>query len=318
MFYDLKDKRILVTGGAGFIGSHIVDRLFALGARLTVVDNLITGKKENIQHLIDKITFIEESFYADKVLNEALEGIDFVSHQAALRSVPKSVEIPFDYHEVNVTGTLKLFLKAKEKKVKRIVFASSSSVYGERTDFPEQETDLTQPLSPYAASKLMGEIWGYVFSELYKLPVVALRYFNVFGPRQSLENQYAVVVPKFITCLLNNEQPPIYGDGRQERDFTYIDNVVEANILAFTAKDIEGEVFNVASGAPQSVNSLLANLQDITGKNIDPAYLEPRAGDVKKTEASIERIKSVLGWQPKVNFREGLERTVKWFEENRG
>jgi len=314
---NLAGKRVLATGGAGFIGSHIVDKLIELGAEVTVLDNLVTGKIDNIKHNLDKIRFIEKDLTDESALNEALEGIELISHQGALRSVPKSVEIPLDYHRVNVTGTLKLFLKAKEKGIKRIVFASSSSVYGERKDFPEKETDKPSPLSPYAATKLMGEEYAYIFSKLYNLEVVSLRYFNVFGPRQSLENQYAVVVPKFIVCLLNEENPPIYGDGEQERDFTYVDNVVEANILSLTKPDVSGQVFNVASANPQSVNGLLRQINEIMGKNIGAKYLDFRPGDVLKTYADITKLKNLLGCDVKVNFYDGLKKTVEWFKTGR-
>jgi nucleoside-diphosphate-sugar epimerase len=312
----LKEKRVLVTGGAGFIGSHIVDRLVGLGAKVTVLDNLVTGKRENIKDNLDKIKFIEKDLTDDAVLEEALEDIDLVCHQAALRSVPKSVERPLDYHQVNVTGTLKLFLKAKAKGIKKIVFASSSSVYGERFDFPEKEIDNPKPVSPYAASKLMGEHYAYLFSRLYGLSVVGLRYFNVFGPRQSLENRYAVVVPKFIVSLLNSKSPPIYGDGDQERDFTYIDNVVDANILSLSKDSLGGEVFNIAGGKPYSVNQLFKTIQELTAKNIKPEYSEPRPGDVRKTCADISKAKELLGWQPKINFKQGLKETVNWFKDS--
>jgi nucleoside-diphosphate-sugar epimerase len=314
---ELKNKKVLVTGGAGFIGSHIVDKLLELGAEVTVLDNLITGKRENLAANLDKINFLEKDLTDEAALEEALEGVDLISHQAALRSVPKSVERPFDYHEVNVTGTLKLFLKAKEKGIKKITYASSSSVYGERVDFPEKETDLSQPVSPYAATKLMGEHYGYLFSKLYDLEVVSLRYFNVFGPRQSLENRYAVVVPKFITSLLKDESPPIYGDGEQERDFTYIENVVEANILALTKDNLGGQVFNIAGGDSKSVNYLLKVLKDLTAKSREPEYLDPRPGDVRKTFADITKAKELLGWQPKVSFEEGLRKTVEYFKDNK-
>lgn len=313
MSEQLQGKKVLVTGGAGFIGSHIVDRLVALGVKVTVLDNLITGNLENIKHNLDKIKFIEKDLTDDAALDEALENIDLVCHQAALRSVPKSVERPLDYHQVNATGTLKLFLKAKEKGIKKIVFASSSSVYGERFDFPEKETDLPKPVSPYAATKLMDEHYGYLFSQLYGLSVVGLRYFNVFGPRQSLENKYAVVVPKFIVSLLKENSPPIYGDGQQERDFTYIDNVVDANILSLSKDSLDGEVFNIAGGKPYSVNQLFKIIQELTAKNIKPEYLELRPGDVRKTYADITKARKELGWQPKINFKQGLEKTVTWF-----
>lgn len=312
----LKDKRVLVTGGAGFIGSHIVDRLLSLGTEVAVLDNLSTGKLKNIEHNLKRIKFIQEDLTDNAALEEALDGVEYVSHQAALLSVPESVENPFKYHKVNVGGTLELFIKAEKKGIKRIVFASSSAVYGERVNFPEKETDLPCPISPYAATKLNVEHYANVFSKLHDLEIVSLRYFNVFGPRQSLKNKYAMVVPKFITCLLKGESPPIYGDGNQERDFTYIDNVVQANILALTSQAAGGEVVNVASGDPRSVNGLLDAIRKITKKNIDPVYLDQRDGDVKKTYADTEKAKNVLGLEPKVNFYEGLEKTIRWFEEN--
>lgn len=314
----LQNKRVLVTGGAGFIGSHIVDRLLNLGAKVTVLDSLVTGSIENLSHNLDKIKFIQKDLNDESALEEALEGVEFISHQAALRSVPKSVEHPLDYHEANVSGTLKLFLKAKARRVKRIAFASSSSVYGERTDFPEKESDAPVPVSPYAATKLMGEYYAAIFSKLYQLEVVSLRYFNVFGPRQSLENRYAVVVPKFITCLLKGGSPPIYGDGKQERDFTYIANVVEANILALGQEGVAGEVFNIASGSPKSVNSLLEVLKEVIATDAEPVYLEKRPGDVFKTEADITKAARLLGWQPKIDFRPGLEKTIEWFRGKQG
>ncbi len=314
MSNELRAKSILVTGGAGFIGSHIADRLVELGAKVTVLDNLITGKLENIKHSLDKIKFIEKDLTDDTALDEALENIDLVCHQAALRSVPKSVERPLDYHRVNVTGTLKLFLKAKAKGIKKIVFASSSSVYGERITFPQKETDLPSPISPYAANKLTVEQYGYVFTTLYDFEVVSLRYFNIFGPRQSLENRYAVVIPKFITSLLGGRKPPIYGDGNQERDFTYVGNVVDANILALAKNNIGGQVFNIGCGRPYSVNHLYQRLKELTKKEIEAEYLPPRAGDVRKTSADISKAKQELGWQPKINFKQGLEKTVGWFQ----
>ncbi len=311
----IKGKKVLVTGGAGFIGSHVVDRLIAEGTEVVVVDNLITGKIENLEPNLGKIKFIKGDFTNQAILEKALEGVDLISHQAALRSVPKSVEMPLEYNRVNVNGTLNLFSKAKTAGVKRVVFASSSSVYGETDSFPEKENDLTRPISPYAATKLIGEHYAYIFSKLYNLEVVSLRYFNVFGPRQSLENQYAVVVPKFITCLLRGKQPPIHGDGNQERDFSYIDNVVDANLLALVKENIAGEVFNIASGNPYSVNYLLKLLKEITARDIEPVYLELRPGDLRKTQADIKKAEKSLGFKPKVDFYQGLKKTVAWFTE---
>lgn len=314
---DIQGRRILVTGGAGFIGSHITHKLVELGARVTVLDNLITGKIENIKDCLDRINFIQKDLTDDSALDEALEGIELVSHQAALRSVPKSVERPLDYHNVNVTGTLKLLIKAKERKIERVVFASSSSVYGERFDFPEKESDLPFPVSPYASTKLMGENYGYLFTKLYGLEAVSLRYFNVFGPRQSLENRYAVVIPKFITSLLVDKRPPIFGDGNQERDFTYIKDVVAANISALLKENIGGQIFNIAGGSPKSVNYLFSFLKKLTSKDLEPEYLEPRCGDVRKTHADISKAKKELGWQPHVSFEQALEETLNWFKDSK-
>lgn len=314
----IKGKKVLVTGGAGFIGSHIVQRLVSLGAQVVVLDNLVTGKRENIEAYLDKINFIERDLTDEAALDLALEGVDLISHQAALRSVPKSVERPFDYHQVNVTGTLRLLIQARDKGVKKVVFASSSSVYGERFDFPEKEDDLPQPVSPYASTKLMGEYYNYLFSKLYGLEAVSLRYFNVFGPRQSLENRYAVVVPKFITSLLANQGPPIFGDGNQERDFTYIEDVVDANILALAGNGLAGQVFNIAGGSPKSINYLLQITKELTAKSCNPKFLDLRPGDVRKTFADISKAKKLLGWQPQVPFYEGIKKTVEYFNEKTG
>jgi len=314
---ELKGKRILVTGGAGFIGSHIVDRLVEEGASVVILDNLCSGKIENIVQHKGKVKLIQKDLRDDAALSEALEGIELVSHQAALRSVPKSMERPLEYHDVNVTATLRLFLKAKEKGIRRIAFASSSSVYGERFDFPEKESDCVKPISPYAATKLIDEHYAYLFSKQFSLGVVGLRYFNVYGPRQSLDDEYAVVIPKFITCILEGKNPPIYGDGEQERDFTYVENVVDANILALTKADVEGEVFNIGNGAPNSVNGLLKSLNKIMNKNISATYLPIRAGDVRKTHSDISKAAKLLGWKPKIGFEQGLEKAVEWFRSRR-
>jgi UDP-glucose 4-epimerase len=311
---NLKNKRILVTGGCGFIGSHIVDRLVKENADVVILDNLYSGKIENISHHKGKVKLIKKDIRDERALNEAISGVELICHQAGLRSVPKSIAAPYEYHDVNVTGTLKLLLKAKEKGVRRVTFASSSSVYGERDNFPEKEFELAKPISPYAATKLICEQYGYLFSRQYKLGVVSLRYFNIYGPRQSLDDEYAVVIPKFITCLLKGKNPPIYGDGKQERDFTYVENVVEANILALTKQGIEGEVFNIGNGSPNSVNGLLKSLNKIMDKNISAVNLAPRPGDVRKTHADISKAKKLLGWQPRIGFEQGLVKAVEWFK----
>jgi len=312
----LKGKKVLVTGGCGFIGSHIVDKLVAQEAKVVVLDDLSSGKLENIAQNRSRIEFIKGDIRDEKILETALEKVDCISHQAALRSVPKSIGRPWDYNDVNVNGTLKLFLKARDKGIKKIVCASSSSIYGEREVFPEKEDEAVKPISPYAATKLIVEEYAYVFSKLYDLEIVNLRYFNVYGPRQSLDDEYAVVIPKFITCLLESRNPPIYGDGEQERDFTYVDNVVDINICCLTEESIAGEVFNVGLGKPNSVNKLFRDLKQIIGGSAEPSYRPQRPGDVRKTHADIEKVKKLLDWQPKVDFYEGLKRTVEWFRNS--
>ncbi|MGE4357073.1 MAG: SDR family oxidoreductase [Candidatus Omnitrophota bacterium] len=311
----------LVTGGAGFIGSHIVESLLKKGHRVKILDNFITGRYENLSFIQNNKKFarnckiIEGDIRDLRICEKACRGVDYVFHQAALRSVPKSMKYPREYNEVNVQGTLNILLAGKKAGVKRVVYASSSSVYGETTVFPEKEDFLPRPISPYACSKLAGEYYCQVFSASYNLETVSLRYFNVFGPRQSLESQYAIVVPKFIVSLLHNQSPPVYGDGRQSRDFTYIDNVVEANLLAMEKKGISGEVFNIASGKDYSVLSLLEILNRIMHKKIKPKFVSPRPGDVRRTWADISKAKRLLGFVPKVDFQNGLEKTVSWFKE---
>ncbi|MCF7908427.1 MAG: SDR family oxidoreductase [Candidatus Omnitrophica bacterium] len=315
MSNSLKDRKVLVTGGAGFIGSHIVDKLVKLGAEVTVVDNLITGNLDNLEQSFSKIKFIKSDFADQKILDQVLPGVELISHQAALRSVPKSVEAPLDYHKVNVSGTLNLFLAAKEAGIKRIVCASSSSIYGERDDFPEKENEIAKPISPYAATKLIVEQYSYVFSKIYNMKILNLRYFNVYGPRQSLEDEYAVVIPKFINCLFEGKSPPIYGDGNQERDFTFISDVVDMNIRCLEKDNVGSEAFNVGLGIPNSVNNLFNNLKEIIGSKLEPNYCPIRLGDVRKTHADIQKAKELLGFSPKVDFAQGLKKTVDWFRE---
>jgi len=309
-----KMSTYLVTGGAGFIGSNITERLVQNGEKVIVLDNLSEGKLENLSGVKEKITFIKGDIRDEKDLDKALKGVDFVLHQAALRSVPKSMERPLDYNDVNVTGTLKLLIKAKEHKVKRLVFASSSSAYGEKVKFPQVESDTTNPISPYASTKLMGEYYCRLFSNSFGLETVSLRYFNVFGPKQSLDNQYAVVIPKFITCILKDESPPIHGDGLQERDFTFIDNVIEVNIKAATVPGISGEIFNVACGVSTSVLGIVDTINRVLGKNVKPLFMPKRAGDVRKTLADVTKLKEKLGIKTFVQFEEGLRRTIEYFK----
>ncbi|MCQ9207550.1 MAG: NAD-dependent epimerase/dehydratase family protein [Omnitrophica bacterium] len=311
-----KKRKFLVTGGAGFIGSNIVETLVRMGEGVVVLDNLSEGKLENLSSVMEKITFMKGDIRSEKDLDRALRGVHFVLHQAALRSVPKSMEMPLEYNDVNVNGTLKLLVKAKEHRIKRLVYASSSSVYGETRKFPEKEKDLPNPISPYAATKLIGEYYCRLFSRSFGLETVSLRYFNVFGPKQSLDNQYAVVIPKFITCILDNKNPPIHSDGLQKRDFTFIDNVVQANVAAATARGVSGEVINVACGRANTLLDIVKEVNSILGKNIKPVHEPERAGDVKKTLADVTKLKKKLGLSKFIQFEDGLKRTVRWFEGN--
>jgi len=311
-------SRYLVTGGAGFIGSNIVDELVRRGEEVKVLDDLSSGKKKNLESVSGKIELIEGDIRDSAALKKALKGCDYVIHQAALRSVPKSLENPQLYDDVNVKGTLNVLIASHENKVKRLVFASSSSIYGDTIKLPQSEDQIPQPISPYAATKLSGEHYCRVFAKSYGLETVALRYFNVFGPRQSLESQYAVVIPKFITCILKDEQPPVDGDGKQSRDFTYVENVVDANLTAAVREGVSGEVFNVACGKGYNLLELVRILNEIIGKEIKPKFMPPRIGDVKHTLADVAKMKKLLKLDPKVDFVSGLRKTVEYFKSVNG
>ncbi|MCG8430073.1 MAG: SDR family oxidoreductase [Candidatus Omnitrophica bacterium] len=311
--------RYLVTGGAGFIGSHITERLLKEGHTVRVLDNFSSGKEENLSFAgayADNFKLIRGDIRDKAVCEQAGEKCDAIFHQAALRSVPKSMSAPHEYNAVNIDGTLNILEAARQAGVKRVVFASSSSVYGDVSTFPEREDFYPLLISPYALSKLAGEYYCRIFSEFFGVETVALRYFNVFGPRQALDDEYAVVIPKFITCILNDEQPPIFGTGKQSRDFTYIDNVVEANVLSATAPDIKHEVLNVANGSDTTVLELVQQLNAVIGKEVEPKFLPPRAGDVFRTLADVAKLKSALGFETRVDFTEGLRRTVEWFKKS--
>ena len=307
-------SRFLVTGGAGFIGGHITEELVRRGHHVRVLDNFSSGRKENIEKVMGKIELVRADIRSKESCDKACKAIDFVLHQAALRSVPKSMNDPQSYNEVNIGGVLNMLQSAARHKVKRFVFASSSSVYGETSDFPEKESFFPRPISPYALSKLAGEYYCQIFSCHWGLETVGLRYFNVFGPRQALDDEYAVVIPKFITCMLNDEHPPIYGTGKQSRDFTFVSNVVEANILAATRARAAGKVFNVASGRDYSVLDLVKILNKIMGKNIKPVFLAKRPGDVFRTLADLSNSKKNLGFVPRVDFCAGLVKAVEFFK----
>ena len=305
--------KFLVTGGAGFIGSHIVDALVKNGDKVCVLDDLSSGRRENLEGVADKIKFVEGDIRDKVIAAKAMDGVDYVLHQAALRSVPKSLGNPKLYNDVNINGTLNILEAAKEAKVKRVVCASSSSVYGETDRLPEKESFYPLLISPYALTKLAGEYYCRIFSEIYGLETASLRYFNVFGPRQSLENQYAVVIPKFVTCILKDESPPIHGDGKQTRDFTYVENVVQSNIKAATAPNIKCEVFNIACGKNYSVLDIVKYVNKILKKDIKPKFTPPRTGDVKDTLADIEKARKLIKFDPKIGFEEGLVKTVEYF-----
>jgi nucleoside-diphosphate-sugar epimerase len=307
----------LVTGGAGFIGSHIVEALVEKKHFVRVLDNFSSGRKENLSGVAGKIDLIRADIRSKEACLRATRGIDFVLHQAALRSVPKSMRQPQNYNEVNIGGTLNMLEASLQNKVKRFVFASSSSVYGDTKAFPEKESFLPQPVSPYALTKLAGEHYCGIFSRHWGLPCLSLRYFNVFGERQGLDDEYAVVIPKFITCLLNAERPPIYGDGKQSRDFTYVKNIVWANILAVTVKPaLAGGVFNIASGKDYTVLDLVKLLNKIMACQGRPVFLKKRPGDVLRTLADLSHSKRFLKFRPKIDFIRGLKLTAEYFKKN--
>jgi nucleoside-diphosphate-sugar epimerase len=308
----------LVTGGAGFIGSHIAAALLDAGARVRVLDDLSTGHRENIEEIGGDLDFIQGSVADEKLLDKALEGVEVVFHEAAIPSVPRSVEAPRQTHVASVDGTFSLLLAARDNKVRRVVYAASSSAYGDQPTLPKVETMQPDPLSPYAVAKLVGEYYCQVFTRVYGLETVSLRYFNVFGPRQDPGSQYSGVVSRFISSLCSAERPVIYGDGEQSRDFTYIDNVVAANLSAASAKDAAGKVINVANGRRITLNELLAELKELTGKqDITAEYREPRVGDVRHSLADNSLAREFLGYEVKVDLREGLQRTIDWWKSSR-
>jgi nucleoside-diphosphate-sugar epimerase len=306
--------KYLVTGGAGFIGSHISSALVKQGEKVVVYDNLSTGHRNNMQDFERDIEFVEADVRDTDALGRAMRGVDYVIHQAALASVPRSIDDPTSSQQVNTQGTLNVLLAAKANDVKRVVYASSSSVYGDSEVLPKVETMTPNPKSPYAAAKLGGEQYCLIFSEVYGLPTTSLRYFNVFGPRQDPNSQYAAVVPIFVTSLIKQKRPTIYGDGEQSRDFTYIDNVVAANLAACRDTDADGKVYNVACGDRFTLNELYSKLRSIIGTELDPIYDEVRPGDVKHSQADIGRIRKGLKFEVLVGFEEGLERTVEWYK----
>ncbi len=305
----------LVTGGAGFIGSHLVKKLLRKG-RVRVIDNFFTGKKKNIAGL--DVELIEADIRDPEKVKNACRGIDYIFHLAAIPSVTRSLKDPLLTNEVNVEGTLNLLIAAKENNVKRVIYSSSSSVYGENQKLPKKESMSPEPISPYAVSKLAGEYYCRLFLKLYHLETVILRYFNVFGERQNPDGEYAAAIPKFIIAALNKKKPTVYGDGEQRRDFTYVENTVEATILASESPgEAIGKIFNIASGKVRTVNDVLLCLNKILSQKIEPIYSKSRAGDIKDSWADISRSNNLLGYSPKIDFENGLRKTVNWFMERK-
>lgn len=309
----MSKKSYLVTGGAGFIGSHITERLVSEGHHVRVLDNFSSGHEANFKSIAGDIELVRGDIRDASLVNKATKGVEIVFHEAAIGSVPRSVADPVTTHEVNITGTLNVFLAARDAGAKRVVYASSSSVYGETPELPKREDMTPQPLSPYALSKLAGEHYASVFKHVYGFEIVSLRYFNIFGPRQDPESQYAAVIPRFITALLEGKAPVVYGDGLQSRDFTYVENVVNANLLASQTEGVAGRAFNVACGGRYSLLDLLAKIKELIGSDIEAIHGAPRTGDVRDSQAAIEAAEQALRYKVSVDFEEGIRRTVDWY-----
>ncbi len=306
-------KLALVTGGAGFIGSHLVEGLLQRGYAVRVLDNFATGRRENLASVAHDIEILEGDVRNLTTVRSAMRGVEVVFHQAALPSVERSVKNPLESNDVNTTGTLNVLLAARDAKARRVVYASSSSAYGDSPTLPKEESMPPHPLSPYAISKLAGEQYARIFWELYKLSTISLRYFNVFGPRQDPTTQYAGFIAKMMTCALERKPYPIYGDGEQTRDFTYVDNAVRANLLAAEAELTDAPALNVACGGRTSLKQVIAMVNDLTQQDLPIQFLPPRAGDIRDSQASLARIAEVLDYAPSVDVREGLRRTLEWY-----
>ena len=305
--------RYLVTGGAGFIGSNTVDELVRRGHSVVVLDDLSSGKEDNLAEIRNKITFIKGSITDIEVVRRAMHEAEYVLHLGARTSVPRSVKDPIDTNKINIEGTLNVLVAAKELKVKRFVFAASSSAYGETPTLPKVETMQPQPISPYGVTKYVGELYGQTFGRCYGLENVSLRYFNIFGPRQDPSSPYSGVLAKFCTAFLEDTPPLVFGDGEQTRDFTYVENAVQANLLACEAPNASGKVFNVGVGERISLNEVLRELGKISGKRLEAKYEPPRDGDIRDSQADISQARECLDYDPQVSFEKGLARTFEWY-----
>ncbi|MBI5666970.1 MAG: SDR family oxidoreductase [Chloroflexi bacterium] len=304
----------VVTGGAGFIGSHLAERLLKDGQRVRVIDNLITGKRDNLVHLNGQLEFHQVDISDADALRPIFKGVDTVFHQAALPSVPRSIDDPLTTHTYNVTGTLNVLMAARDAGVRRVVYAASSSAYGDISGEYKVEDMPPRPMSPYGVAKLAGEYYCQAFTQVYGLETVCLRYFNVFGPRQDPTSQYAAVIPLFITQMLDGKRPVIYGDGQQSRDFTYIDNVVHGNLLAATTPGVGGQVMNLATAGRVNLLELVERINRLLGTALEPIFAPPRPGDIKHSRASIDKARDLLHYEPVADFDTGLARTVAWYQ----
>jgi nucleoside-diphosphate-sugar epimerase len=307
----------LVTGGAGFIGSHLTEALVGRGDRVRVVDNLITGKRANLAHVAHAIEFVEGDLADLDAARRAVDGCEFVLHQAAIPSVPRSVQDPITSNRANIDATLNVLVAARDAGVRRVVYAGSSSAYGDTPTLPKREDMPTSPLSPYALQKLVGEQYMQLFTRLYGLETVTIRYFNVFGPRQDPSSPYSGVISIFVSALVEGRRPTIYGDSGHTRDFTYVANVVDGVLRACSAPGASGEVINVATAGRVSLKQLFDTIRDLTGAAVDPVYAEPRPGDVRDSQADITKARELLGYAPTVSFEEGLRRTLEWYQSSR-
>ncbi len=305
---------VLVTGGAGFIGSHLATRLVELGHKVRVIDNLSTGHRKNLSHLGSKVELLEADLRDSAACAKACRGVEFVFHEAAMGSVPKSIDDPQTSHDININGMFNLLVAAAEAKVRRVIYAGSSSVYGDSAESPKHEGIIPQPLSPYAVQKLTGEYYCSVFASCFGIDSITLRYFNVFGARQDPASQYAAAIPAFVTAILRGESPTVYGDGEQSRDFTYIDNVVDGNMLAMKADRTGGAVVNLACGGEITINETIAAINRSLGTNIKPKYVAPRAGDVRHSCADIRLARKLLNFTPKIGFDEGLQKSINFYK----